>query len=288
MAAGDIFPTGPKQGGSAYVRARNILILMCFSTLFPAARAADIAVDTLDTQPAVLALDELRRAWFGQLNELIAAARALAVADDTYEFVKRPNIPYVDAHYDPEHLAADRIDTVLIVNLHGKPLFWRRVNQGGNRGFPDARLFLAELPPLPAPGIAGVPGLAGAATLIHGSKLLVAMPIYATGGSGVARGWLIATRALDAYQWHRYEELAHVPVQLLDPRAAQSTGDIEAALQRPLAAIVRVDGQHIRGFMAVSDLHGRPFRIFSVSLAQQEAAVGAVAVSFFARSVPWL
>src|SRR6202035_584806 len=248
-----VSPPGCNQG-SVSVRARSILILMCFSMLFPAARAANIAVDALDTQPAILALDELRRAWFGQLNELIAAARALAVADDTYEFVKRPNIPYVDSHYDPEHLADERIDTVLIIDLHGKPLFWRPLNQPGNRGFSDARLFLAELPPLPAPGIAGVPGLAGAATLIHGPKLLVAMPIYAASGSGVARGWLIATRALDAYQWHRYEELAQVPVQLLDPRPSKSTGDVEAALQAPLAPIVRVEAQHIRGFMAVSDL----------------------------------
>src|SRR5579859_4849955 len=124
--------------------ARSILIVVCFLVLFPPARAANIAVDNLDARPAVLALDGLRRAWFDQLNELIATARALAVADDTYEFVRRPNIPYVDAHYDPEHLAAERIDTVLIINRRGKPLFWRRVNQGVNRGFPDARLFLAE------------------------------------------------------------------------------------------------------------------------------------------------
>lgn len=278
----------PREPVSASVRACGILIAACFSVLSPIARAANVAVDTLDTQPAVLALDDVRRAWLGQLNELIATARALAVADDTYEFMKRPNIPYVDAHYDPEHLAAERIDTVLIVNLHGNPLFWRRLNQGSNRGFPDARLFLAELPPLLIPGVAGEPSLAGAATLVHGPKLLVAMPIYASSGAGVARGWLIATRALDAPQWHRYEELAHVPVQLLDPGASKSVGDVEAALQKPLAPIVRVEAKHIRGFMAVSDLEGRPFRVFSVSLARQEAAVGSVAVSFFARSIPWL
>jgi EAL domain-containing protein (putative c-di-GMP-specific phosphodiesterase class I)/sensor domain CHASE-containing protein len=252
-----------------------------------AAHAADIAVDSLDSQPAVLALKDLRVAWLGQLNELIASTRALAVADDTYEFVIRPNIPYVDAHYAPEYLAAKRIDTVLIVDLRGKPLFWRRLNQGANRGFPDARRFLAELPPLHAPGVAGEPSLAGPLTLLHGPKLLVAMPIYASGGSGVARGWLIATRALDAYQWHRFEELAHVPVQLLDPLESQSTGDIEAALQEPLVPIVRVEDKHIRGFMAVSDVQGKPFRVFSISLARQEAAV-VVAASFLARSVPLL
>jgi EAL domain-containing protein (putative c-di-GMP-specific phosphodiesterase class I)/sensor domain CHASE-containing protein len=277
-----------RNQGSASVRAWAILVIASVSMWFPATRSANVAVDTLDAQPAILALDDVRRAWLGQLNELIATARALAVADDTYEFVKRPNIPYIEAHYDPERLTAERIDTVLIVDLRGKPLFWRLLNQGSNRGFPDARLFLAELPPLPAPGVAGEPSLAGAATLVHGPKLLVAMPIYASSGFGVARGWLIAARALDAPQWHRYEELAHVPVQLLDPQASQSTGDVEAALQAPLAPIVRVEAQHIRGFMAVSDLQGRPFKVFSVSLARQEAAVGSAAVSFLARSIPRL
>src|SRR6202035_4302547 len=87
-----VSPPGCNQG-SVSVRARSILIVGCLSMLFPAARAANVAIDTLDTRPAVLALDELRRAWFGQLNEMITTARALAVADDTYEFVKRPNIP---------------------------------------------------------------------------------------------------------------------------------------------------------------------------------------------------
>jgi EAL domain-containing protein (putative c-di-GMP-specific phosphodiesterase class I) len=40
--------------------------------------------------------------------------------------------------------------------------------------------------------------------------------------------------------------------------------------------------------MAVSDLQGRPFRIFSVSLERQQAAVGSVAASLLARSVWWL
>jgi EAL domain-containing protein (putative c-di-GMP-specific phosphodiesterase class I)/sensor domain CHASE-containing protein len=270
------------------MRTRAVLIAAYSSLLFPAARGAHIAVDSLGAQPAVFALDELRRVWFAQLNDLTATVRALAVADDTYEFVKRPNIPYVDAHYDPEHLVALGIDTVLIVDLHGRPLFWRRMNQGPNRGFADARLFLDELPRLPPPGIAGTPSFAGAATLVHGPKLLVAMPIYASSGSGVARGWLIAARALDAHRWRRYEEVAHVPVQLLDPHASHPTGDFDAALEKPLAPIVRMEAKRVRGFMAVSDLQGRPFRVFSVSLVRQEAAVGSVAASLLARSVWWL
>jgi len=181
----------------------------CFSMAAQVAPAPPPGVDRFASRTTAVALNDLRRAWLEELNELIARTRELAVADDTYEFVNRPNIPYVDAHYDPQQLAAERIDTVLIVNLRGEPLFWRRMNQGPNRGFPDARQFLTELPKLDTVGVAGSPSLAGAAEFVHGPKLLVAMPIYESSGTGVARGWLIATRALDPLQWRRYEDLAH-------------------------------------------------------------------------------
>jgi EAL domain-containing protein (putative c-di-GMP-specific phosphodiesterase class I) len=145
-----------------------------------------------------------------QLDELIGSVRALAAADDSYEFVSRPNLPYVSAHYSPAKLAADRIDTVLIIDSHGKPLFWRRVNHGHNRGFPDARAFLAELPALPSPGHAGMPGIAAAANLEQGPALVVALPIFRANGTGNARGWLIAARALDAVQWYQLSGLAKV------------------------------------------------------------------------------
>jgi hypothetical protein len=160
---------------------------------------------------------------------------------------------YVYAHYDPEQLAAERIDTVLIINLRGKPLFWRRVSPGQNRGFPDARRFLAELPPLRSVGVAGVPSLAGAAKLVYGPKLVVAMPIYPSSRSGVARGWLIATWAIDALQWSRYEELAQLP-------------------EEALASIVGLEPKQIRGFSAVPDLQVGQSEAFDVSMAQQDAA----------------
>jgi EAL domain-containing protein (putative c-di-GMP-specific phosphodiesterase class I) len=237
--------------------------------LFPAARATNGDVGSVDARPEALSLEELRRAWLGQLDQLTARARELAMSDDTYEFVKRPNIPYVYAHYDPEQLAAERIDTVLIIDLRGKPLFWRRVNQGRNRGFPDARRFLAELPPLRSVGVAGVPSLAGAAQLLHGPKLLVAMPIYASSGFGVARGWLIATRAIDPLQWSRYEEFAHVPGE-------------------PLGSIVRLEPTEIPRFLPVPDLELRASKTADVSLVHQDAVLASPGPSFSSSSAPLL
>lgn len=195
--------------------------------------AATMDQSNLESRPTLRAPGDLHGAWLGQLNELIATARALAGADDTYDFVSRPNIPYVSAHYAPEQLAADRIDTVLIVNSHRKPLFWRRINQDHNRGFPDARDFLAELPSLPVPGDAGTPGIAVAVMLAHGPALVVAMPIYGANGTRRARGWLIAARALDALQWRRYDERAQFPVHALKPIAASLAGNVVSGRQTP-------------------------------------------------------
>jgi EAL domain-containing protein (putative c-di-GMP-specific phosphodiesterase class I)/sensor domain CHASE-containing protein len=239
------------------------------------AHSVDAAVapaPTSDTQPATRALEGLRRAWSGEIADLTATVAALAVADDTYEFVARPNIPYIEDHYDVDRLSDERINTILIVNLKGKPLFWRRVNLGVNRGFVDAQAFFAQLPALAPAGDPGVPSLAGAMQLAQGPSLIVAMPIYPKIGSGGPRGWLIAVRALNAMQWRRYEERASVEAEVLEP-SGTSSPDIEAALHAPLQPVVRVVGSRIHGLMAVPDVDGKPLRLFSVTLDAPPIAV---------------
>jgi EAL domain-containing protein (putative c-di-GMP-specific phosphodiesterase class I)/sensor domain CHASE-containing protein len=256
--------------------------------------ARPVVMRTLDARPAVTlkvahALDDLRHAWFDELDALTATTRELAVADDTYEFVARPNIPYVDAHYARESLAASRISTVLIINRRGQPLFWRRGNLGAGNGFADAKAFLAELPQLASAGAPGVPSLVGAVQLVQGASLVVAMPIYAGSGTGVSRGWLIIVRPLDAAQWHRYEEGAHIPTEVLDPASSTLPADIETALRKPLTAYVQVEGSHIRGLMAVPDIDGKPLRLFSVVAAVPPIiVVKPPAPESFARRWVWL
>jgi EAL domain-containing protein (putative c-di-GMP-specific phosphodiesterase class I) len=166
-----------------------------------AAPRAAPGYSALDGPPELHDMSELSGAPLDRLNRMLEVARGLAAADDTYEFISRPNIPYVLAHYAPDRLDADRIDTVLIVNSRGQPLFWRRLHHARNRGFTDARAFLAALPVLPAPGAAGTPGIAAAAMVRREPDLIVALPIYRSDGLGNPRGWLIAASTLDAAQW---------------------------------------------------------------------------------------
>jgi len=161
------------------------------------------------------------------------------------------------------------------------------VNLGVNRGFADARAFLAELPALPPAGTPGVPSLAGAAQLVQGPSIVVAMPISADTGSAPSRGWLITVRALDADQWHRFEQRAGVAANILYPAAPDSPADSGAARRNPFAPIIRVDGSRIHGLLAVPDLEGKPFRVFSVTLAAPALAAKPPAPLPSGRRWPW-
>ena len=256
-------------------------------------RAPELSAAAVDTTPATRALEAVRQAWVDELDELSASVRALAFADDTYEFVSRPNIPYVRETYTRERLAAERIDTVLIIDRQGKPLFWRRVNDRQNRGFLDAEVFLAELPRLLLPGVPNVqgnPALAGAARLARGPSLVVAMPIYPASRMGPARGWLIAGRTLDAAQWRRYGERAQVDVDALDPHSSDWPPNAAPSPARPLMPVIQVEPTRIRGLLPVYDIKGQRLRLFSIAIVRPAAPVTPIAPSV-ARDQPvwpWL
>jgi EAL domain-containing protein (putative c-di-GMP-specific phosphodiesterase class I) len=212
-----------------------MLFAMLLVGIVAGSRAAILTDNAFESPSKVRGLDEANIALPDQLAKLASAALALAVADDTNEFMSRPNLPYISAHYTKEQLAAEQIDTVLIINTRGEPLFWRRLNQGRNRGFPDARAFLAELPKLPAPGVSGTPGIAAPAMLDSGPMLVVAMPIYGANGKGRAHGWLIVARSLVATAMHPAVGLAQSQIHALHPVTSTAAGPIVAA--QPLAGV---------------------------------------------------
>ncbi len=249
-------------------------ILMRWLVPEPAHETSALAVDTT---PATRVLEAVKKAWVDELDDLAASVRTRAIADDTYEFVDRPNIPYVHDQYPPERLIAERIDTVLIIDGKGKPLFWRRVNDRENRGFDEADEFLAELPRLTVPRAPGEPALAGAARLARGPSLVVAMPIYPTSRTGPARGWLIAARALDAAQWRRYAERAHVDVEALDPRTSEWPADATYVSGKPPVPVLRVEPNGISGLLPVYDVKGQRLQLISVAVPKRTAPVEPVA-----------
>ena len=262
------------------------VVIVALQVIWPhAGLARETSPRTDDREQVEQSLRALRRAWLDEIGDLTAITQTLAVSDDTYNFVARPNLPYVYDHYDRSRLASIRIDTVLIIDRRGKPLFWRRVGAGEQRGFPDARAFLARLPPLTVPTATGPIRLTGAVTLARGPSLVVALPIYPATGSGEPRGWLITGRTLDATRWHHYEEMANVTMEVLDPTTL--TVDTEKALHTSLEPVLRVEAGGIRGLMSVPNLMGEPFRVFSVFLTKPAAPVASPGAAPFARYGLW-
>lgn len=251
---------------------------VCLAMPAPALAVAQEPPDsTVDTLPAARALEALGKAWDAELDNLGASVRALAVDDGAYEFVARPNLPYVYERYPAKGLVAARIDTVLIVDRKGRPLFWRRVSDRQNRGFPDAVAFLAELPGLGVPGAPGQPSFAGAARLARGSSLVIAMPIYPSSRTGPARGWLIAGRTLDAAQWRRYATGPAADIQMLDPDSSDWPVQTADSPGIPRVPTLRVEPTGIRGWLPVYDLKGRRLRAFSITVAKPTAELRSVA-----------
>ncbi len=228
----------------------------------------------------------LRGAWLGEIDQLTSTARVLSMAGDCADFVLRPNLPYVHDNFRRGQLAAARIDMVLIVNRLGRPLFWRSVDGGSRAGFADAAAFLARLPPLPRTRRAGVPGLAGAVQLASGEALVVAMPIPAASAQGEPRGWLVIGRKLDAAQWRRYADSAHVAASVVSRSAWPS--EVRQELDQPLRPVIRVGSSEVRGFLALPDARGTSFQAFIVTAPASAAVMAAAAVDRPRKLAPWL
>ncbi len=266
---------------------KRVVALLLLSLAFHGqpARADEPAV----TEALDGVMDTVRRAWLEDLEDLAGVVRRYAEAGDTYDFIARPNFPYVFDHYSPAELAEERIDTVLIVDRRGAPQFWRRLNHGPGRGFTDARAFLAELPPLALPA-AGATSFAGAVQLAEGPYLVAAMPVRSAAHPTAPRGWLIAARPLDDAQWSRYTAAIGLPLDVFNPQVLAIPSGVEAALRAPLAPVLRSDTTHLSGLLAVPGLDGKPFRVLGVHVprplraARTPAATDATPASAWA---PW-
>jgi sensor domain CHASE-containing protein len=89
---------------------------------------------------------QLERAWSDEVKQLATATSDYAVWDDMYDFVVRPNIPFVQSNFAYTSMTNFKVDTVLVLNAAGTPVFWRRFDDRDGRGFSDANKFLALLP----------------------------------------------------------------------------------------------------------------------------------------------
>ena len=169
------------------------------------------------------------------IASLAGWAQAMAASPGAAEFLARPNLPYIHDNYAAARLAADRIDTVLIIDREHAPRFWRRISDPNNRGFPDARRFLAELPPLTTLGPLETRVRTATLPLSRGPTMIAAAPIFAVGKARLLRGWLIVARASGGAAASPFG--GHSPFAVPDPGLKGPVGLINVSL-RPVTAFL--------------------------------------------------
>jgi EAL domain-containing protein (putative c-di-GMP-specific phosphodiesterase class I)/sensor domain CHASE-containing protein len=251
------------------------LLVLAMWLLKADAPRAHASAERVDTRAVDAPLAFVRDRWEAEVARLRDEVRRLAVHDATYEFARRPNFPYVDDHFGPEKLRALAVDTVLIVDDKGRPIFWRRPNDPDNQGFADAELFLAQLPKLrPARERAerGQPVFEGIVQFRGVPALVTAMAIEPP-GEGTPRGHLIYGRAIDGAVSRRVMDGAPAGLDVMPAGDALLPAEVRIRLDRSLTPLIVTDEQRIRGYLPIVDVQGRLLRVYAASAAKPAPVV---------------
>lgn len=257
-----------------------LVVAMWLGRAAPAIARAD--GEAVDTHAVDAPLAKLREAWLAEFQLLREPVRRTALDDATYEFVRRPNFPYVDEHYSAAKLKALQVDTVLVVDRNSKPVFWRRPNDPANRGFEDADEFLAQLPPLPPAGERRRPGdpvLEGIATFRGAPMLVTAIAIENARGDGDPRGYLIHGRAIDGAVAARIGAAMPAGIETMPGTDPVLPAQVRQRFEHSLRPLVVADDRRLHGYLPLVDLRGRVLRVYSSSAARPPRSAASVAAA---------
>jgi diguanylate cyclase (GGDEF)-like protein/PAS domain S-box-containing protein len=229
----------------------------------------------------------LRRAWKEELAQLEASVRNYAVWDDMYQFVRRPNIPFVQSSLASTSMSNQWVDTVLVADHKAEPVFWRRFRDPGNRGFPDARLLIADLPAgvlaTASPAAPG-PRVTGILPRRSGAMLVSIAQILPTNGDGPARGTLLFGRALDDEVLDRLSAAAGIRVHGLAPDERDLPDAVRAAAARPRSrpeALTVIEGEdRTATHLVIPDITGSAALVLRVTEPRQVYGRGLETINY--------
>ncbi len=214
----------------------------------------------------------LARAWTEEIAQLRTSVENYAVWDDMYDFVRRPNVPFVQSSLSLTSMSNQRVDTVLVASDRGEPVFWRRFNDPANRGFPDARQLIADLPPAVLAASAVAPARPAATGVLRRpgvAKLVSIAPIRRTNGSGPVRGSLLFARALDEAVLDRLSTATGLRVSRLEVGADNLPEAVRAVAERqgtrPRALTVLDGTRRTATHLVIPDITGAPALVLRVT-----------------------
>jgi diguanylate cyclase (GGDEF)-like protein/PAS domain S-box-containing protein len=235
----------------------------------------------LESAAAGRTAHQLERAWSDELKQLATATSDYAVWDDMYDFVRRPNVPFVRSNFVYTSMTNFKVDTVLVLNAAKRPVFWRRFNDRDTRGFADAKKFVSLLPGnvLDLSGAkSDTPLFSGLVGTPDRPMAVVAYAIYPSLGNATPRGVLLFGRTVDEAMLKRLAVNMGHPVTVhtaSDSTLPQAVRQLQFGNDHRVVSVsLPVSDADIRTYLALPDLHGRPALVIDVTEPREVYAKG--------------
>lgn len=224
---------------------------------------------------------QLERAWRDEVKQLATATSDYAVWDDMYDFVARPNLPFVQSNFAYTSMTNFKVDTALVLNAARTPVFWRRFDDRDGRGFSDANKFLALLP---ADSLtldnakADAPLFAGLIAAPDRLLLVVAYAVYPSLANAPPRGIVIFGRSVDAATLKRLSANVGRGVHSYAPADEGLPESVRKVLigtdHGAVSLSVAENDEKITTYLALSSLSGAPALVIDVSEPREVYAKG--------------
>jgi diguanylate cyclase (GGDEF)-like protein/PAS domain S-box-containing protein len=224
---------------------------------------------------------QLERAWAEEMKQLATATSDYAVWDDMYEFVGRPNIPFVQSNFAHTSMSNFKVDTVLVLNATKVPVFWRRFSDRDKRGFADAESFVALLPPAAlelATATSDRPLFSGLIDTPDRLLAVVAYAVYPSLANAPPRGIVLFGRSFDEAVLKRLGASMGRPVRVhpvTDAALPVVVRGLPASGGRSAPSLsIPESSKDIRTYLALPSIDGHPLAIIEVTEPREVYAKG--------------
>ncbi|MCW1966876.1 MAG: EAL domain-containing protein [Anaerolineae bacterium] len=223
----------------------------------------------LDTERAKHNLTLVRSVIEQQLSQLRGITADYAHWDEMIDFSKNRSVKFLDENFGPLTFNNLKINTVIILNQAGTPLFTREVDLEARKILPEPHRVLQQI--LDDPKLVrhsnSLSQTAGILNTPNGPVLIVSSPILDSNGEGPVFGTLMMLRYIDQKLLDPIakNEKFTVTTQPVTDNLAPADEMLVAHLKTLPFYIDNINQELMKGSALFNDIYDRPALIYSVS-----------------------
>ncbi|MCT7985580.1 HAMP domain-containing protein [Laspinema sp. A4] len=227
----------------------------------------------LEQKEAKRNIQRVLDAFSNYQQELQALNFQWGVWDETYQFIEKSNIDYIDRNLGEVNLAALRVNAILFINSESQLVF--------GQGFDLIRQQLVPIPEEISQQIAATSievlkpksSWVGIVTINNRPMTIAAGPILNSQGNLPTRGTLAIARFLDREEIQRLAKLTHLDVRaygIMDPTTPVELQGTIARLSEmsanPPILIEPLSQEWMAGYSLLRDIYGKPAVLLELNI----------------------